>query len=190
MILFSVQRNVPASVSKIDDLLDEYEKNVRRPWRKRVDGSQKVWFVVYSPNYEREIRARVEEFEMATTQADHGWTRCDLTQAFPKWMAQHEYREGYFEDPSGFDFIKEDFLAALADRVRSALTGADENTVVALTGISTLFGFVHVSDLIEKVESDIRGRLVVFFPGRHEQNTYRLLDARDGWDYLAMPIKA
>jgi hypothetical protein len=177
-------------VSKVDDLLDRYEENVNRPWRRRVDGSQKVWFVVYPPDYEREIHARVDEFRMVTTQADHGWTLCDLTEAFPEWMAQHEYREGYFEDPSGFDFIKEDFLNALADRVRDALVDASEDEVVALTGIGTLFGFVYVSDLIDKVESDIRGRLVVFFPGRHEQNTYRLLDARDGWDYLAMPIKA
>lgn len=127
---------------------------------------------------------------MATEQADHGWVRYDLTKAFPEWMARHEYREGYFEDPAGFDFIKEDFLAALADRVRDALAGAEENEVVALTGIGTLFGFVRVSGLIDKVETDIQGRLIVFFPGRHEQNTYRLLDARDGWDYLAMPIKA
>lgn len=176
-------------MSKIDDLIGEYEKNIRRPWRKRVDGSQKVWFVVYPPKYEREIRSRVEEFRMATTQADHGWTRCDLTRAFPEWMAEHEYREGYFEDPSGFDFIKEDFLAALTGRVQETLADADEEDVVALTGIGTLFGFAYVSNLVEKIQSDIRGRLVVFFPGRHEQNTYRLLDARDGWDYLAMPIK-
>lgn len=177
-------------MSKIDELLDRYEKNVSRPWRKRVDGSQKVWFVVYAPEYEREIRARVDEFQMATTRADHGWTLCDLNTAFPEWMAEHEYRDRYFDEPSGFDFIKEDFLDALADRVRDALADVGEDEVVALTGIGTLFGFVHVSDLIEKIESDIRGRLVVFFPGRHEQNTYRLLDARDGWDYLAMPIKA
>ena len=177
-------------MSKVDDLLDEYEKNIRRPWRNRVDGSQKVWFVVYPPTYEREIRARVDEFEMATTQADHGWARCDLTQSFPDWMAEHGYRDRYFEDPSGFDFIKKSFLEALADHVRSALAKADEKTVVALTGIGTLFGFIHVSNLIEAVEADIHGRLLVFFPGRHEQNTYRLLDARDGWNYLAMPIKA
>ncbi len=177
-------------MSKIDDLLDRYEENVSRPWRKRVDGSQKVWFVVYAPEYEREIRARVDEFQMATTRADHGWTLCDLTTAFPEWMAEHEYRDRYFEEPSGFDFIKEDLLDALADRARDVLAEAGENEVVALTGIGTLFGFVHVSDLIDKIESDIHGRLVVFFPGRHERNTYRLLDARDGWDYLAMPIKA
>jgi hypothetical protein len=38
------------------------------------------------------------------------------------------------------------------------------------------------------VESDIRGRLVVFFPGHLERSNYRLLDARDGWNYMAVPI--
>jgi hypothetical protein len=28
----------------------------------------------------------------------------------------------------------------------------------------------------------------VFFPGVYENNNYRLLDARDGWNYLAVPI--
>ena len=36
----------------------------------------------------------------------------------------------------------------------------------------------------------IRGRLLVFFPGVYEQNNYRLLDARDGWNYHAVPITA
>jgi len=40
------------------------------------------------------------------------------------------------------------------------------------------------------VESSIRGRLLVFFPGEYENNNYRLLDARDGWNYLAVPITA
>lgn len=177
-------------MSKIDDLLDRYEENVSRPWRTRVDGSQKVWFVVYPPEYEREICARTDEFRMATARADHEWTLCDLTAAFPEWMAQHEYRDRHFEEPSGFDYIKKDFLSALAGRVQNALVEAGEDEVVALTGIGTLFGFARVSNLVEEVEPEIRGRLVVFFPGRHEQNTYRLLDARDGWDYLAMPIKA
>ena len=35
---------------------------------------------------------------------------------------------------------------------------------------------------------DIAGRLVVFFPGSRDGNTYRLLDARDGWNYLAHSI--
>ena len=42
--------------------------------------------------------------------------------------------------------------------------------------------------MIPLVETHIRGRLLVLFPGVYEQNNYRLLDARDGWNYLAIPI--
>jgi hypothetical protein len=63
-----------------------------------------------------------------------------------------------------------------------------DNAVVALFGVASLFGFARVSRLLETVERDIRGRLVVFFPGHFEQNNYRLLDARDGWNYMAVPI--
>jgi len=30
--------------------------------------------------------------------------------------------------------------------------------------------------------------LLVFFPGTKNDNNYRLLDARDGWNYLAQGI--
>jgi hypothetical protein len=44
--------------------------------------------------------------------------------------------------------------------------------------------------LIERIESHIPGRLVIFFPGEHDakNNSYRLLGAKDGWGYLAVPI--
>lgn len=177
-------------MSKIDDLIDRYEQNANLPWKDRVAGAQKVWFVVYPPKYEREIRARLDEFKLATERAGHEWHHHDLTTAFPEWMAEHEYREGYFEDPGDIDFIMDDFLDDLSKQVRTVLESASEDTVVALTGIGALYGFIFVSDLIEKIDSHIQGRLAVFFPGRHERNTYRLLDARDGWDYLALPIKA
>ena len=47
---------------------------------------------------------------------------------------------------------------------------------------------VKVSALLNEVNDAIAGRLLVFFPGEHEGNSYRLLDARDGWNYLAIPI--
>ena len=52
----------------------------------------------------------------------------------------------------------------------------------------SLYGFVRVSELIHDVERSIKGRLVVFFPGTKNENNYRLLDARDGWNYLAVPV--
>jgi hypothetical protein len=48
----------------------------------------------------------------------------------------------------------------------------------------------RVSALAEQVAHEIRGRLLLFFPGRHANGVYRLLDARDGWSYRATPIPA
>jgi hypothetical protein len=60
--------------------------------------------------------------------------------------------------------------------------------VVALLGAGSLFGFLRLSDVIKEVEREIQGRLVVFFPGQKDGNNYRLLDARDGWNYMAVGI--
>jgi len=43
-------------------------------------------------------------------------------------------------------------------------------------------------EVLKAVETMIQGRVVVFFPGSYDQNTYRLLDAREGWNYMAIPI--
>ena len=63
-----------------------------------------------------------------------------------------------------------------------------DETVVAVTGVASLFGFTRISQVLPLVEPHVRGRLLVFFPGVYENNNYRLLDARDGWNYLAVPI--
>jgi len=55
-------------------------------------------------------------------------------------------------------------------------------------GIAALFGFARVSELMGRIDKKILGRVVVFFPGVFDNNNYRLLDARDGWNYLAVPI--
>jgi hypothetical protein len=58
-----------------------------------------------------------------------------------------------------------------------------------LIGAASVFGVVSLSDVLSRVEHAIKGRLVVFFPGRSRDGRYRLLDARDGWDYHAVPIQ-
>jgi hypothetical protein len=105
-------------------------------------------------------------------------------------MAAHEYRDSYFEDPEYIGPALEGYAQQLSDRVKTLLSDpdADANAIVAITGISTLFGLTSVSALIETVATEIRGRLLVFFPGSVEEGRYRLLDARDGWNYLAVPI--
>jgi hypothetical protein len=148
-----------------------------------------VWFAVYDKGDEQRLRARIEGFELATRRAGKRWRLCDLTNAFPEWMAGKEYRESYFESPEDLDLALSDFLDFAAGLIISVLTDAhDKDEVVALLGVASLFGFVRVSDLVNTLHPHVRGRLLVFFPGEYEDGAYRLLDARDGWNYLAVPI--
>jgi len=104
----------------------------------------------------------------------------------------HEYRDQYFESPELLETALPAFFDHLISEVRSRLgEHSNPHGVVALLGAGTLFGLgdaVKVSALLNAVNDAIAGRLLVFFPGEHEGNSYRLLDARDGWNYLATPI--
>ena len=150
--------------------------------------------VVYPPKYERRIRLNVEEFENKTLAAGHGWGSIDITHSFERWMASHEYADAYFEEPELLETALPSFFDALVREVRQQLENhPDPNGVVALIGAGTLFGLgdsVKVSALVNAVNSCVAGRLLVFFPGQYDHNQYRLLDARDGWDYLAVAITA
>jgi hypothetical protein len=168
-----------------------YRGHISAPWQRNLAGDQKAIFVVYPKTDERKLRARLELFEMATTRTGHGWRSVDMTEAFARWMANTDYRDIYFEEPETLAMkLRSNFVQYAADLLRQALTAesADEDTVVAVQGIACLFGFTRVSLMLKEVVKDIRGRLVVFFPGEYEDNNYRLLDARDGWNYLAVPI--
>jgi len=76
----------------------------------------------------------------------------------------------------------------LAETIRGELHECGPSHILALTGIASLFGLTRASSLIDKVVGNIPGRLLVTFPGVHRGGIYRLLDARDGWNYLAVPI--
>lgn len=136
------------------------------------------------------MRSRLSEFELVTKNANHGWYLHDLTEVFPKWIAAEEYRESYFQSPEDLNLLLPQFKSQLTAEIVSVLTkhNVENNTVVALSGIACLFGFIRVSDLIPDLTSHVRGRLLVFFPGDYDNNNYRFLDARDGWNYMAVPI--
>ena len=178
-------------MGRIDRLAERYKSYIALPWQKDLAGAQRAVFVVYDKADERRLRARKDLFALATAETDHGWSECDLTRAFAQWIAATDYRDSYFESPKDLELkLEDDFLQHVADRVREKLNApeADESSVVGVFGIASLFGFVRVSELMKEIERDIRGRVVVFFPGEYENSNYRLLDARDGWNYLAVPI--
>jgi hypothetical protein len=177
-------------VAKVDDLLHNYARQVAMPWDRKLAGAQRVWFAVYDNSDERRIRARLGEFELRTKEAGHGWYLHDVSDAFAHWLTGRKYRDSYFENPEHLDAALGNFRDTVTRELHQALTHetVNDNTVVALLGVACLFGFVRVSEVVNAVEASIRGRLLVFFPGEYAQNNYRLLDARDGWNYLAIPI--
>ncbi|AKG53297.1 hypothetical protein DGWBC_0619 [Dehalogenimonas sp. WBC-2] len=87
-------------------------------------------------------------------------------------------------------YAKTEWKSVLTEFFRKEVARATEpeGTVFALTGLMDLYDFLHVSELIDGLEKTFPGFLLVFFPGEKEGNTYRFLDARTGWNYLATPI--
>lgn len=181
-------------MSYVDDLLGSYRRFVSLPWPASIASPQRIWMTIYPPKHERQVRLNLQEFENATIQAGRRWATVDITTSFEQWMAEHEYADEYFEEPELLDTALPAFFDSLVRRVTIELEErTDPDTVVALVGAGSLFGLgdsVKVSALINEVSGSVAGRLLVFFPGRHDHHTYRLLDARDGWDYLATPITA
>lgn len=176
-------------MNQITKLGAVYQRHVSAPWQRTMAGAQRVMIIVYPKEQERALRGRIGEFELATQEAGHRWVDVDATRWFAQWMAEDPYRDAYFEDPELLGMkLEGEFKAFAAGRLTAALEEAGKNTVVALLGSASLYGFLRVSELIQAVEPLIPGRLAVFFPGTKNDNNYRLLDARDGWSYLAQPI--
>ena len=110
-------------------------------------------------------------------------------------MAAQEYRDAYFESPEDLAGYQTgeltEFVTSLTAKLKSQIAEqAGPDTVVALMGVGALFGLARVSSVVGGIKEAVPGRLLVFFPGEHhpENHTYRLLDVRDGWNYLAVPI--
>jgi len=180
-------------VSRLDELADQYERYIAAPWQRNLAGAQRIIFIVYPKEDERRLRIKVKEFEHRTKAAGHGWFEVDFTSVFPAWMSAEEYRDEYFRHPEDLQLkLDTEFAEHCTHRLQETLANqmVTAETVVALSGVSSLYGFTRLHGVLHKVENQIQGRLVVFFPGSFDQNVYRLLDARDGWNYLATPITA
>ena len=183
-------------MNRIDVLRRNYQRVCGLPWERNVSGSQRVWLAVYDKEDERRLRLRVGLFEEATQAVGHKWLRCDLTDAFAQWLSSPPYADlagNYFTAPSHLGKAPlEHFRNHVAGIISATLAAAKqpEDTVVAVTGVASLFGFVRISEILPLVDPEVKGRLLVFFPGVYENNNYRLLDARDGWNYHAVPITA
>ncbi len=183
--------------SKVTRLVSAYRQHLAVPWQTGLAAIQRVIFAVYDKVDELRLRANIDELALATQQAGKQWLLLDVTNAFPEWMAAQEYRDAYFDSPEDLAGYQTgeliEFVADLNSKLRARiLNEAGPATVVALLGVGTLFGLARVSSVVEGIKDAVEGRLLVLFPGEYhpENHTYRLLDARDGWNYLAVPLLA
>lgn len=180
-------------MNRIDQLLQNYRSHIQIPLRPGLSAAQRVWFAVYPATEERRLLNRLDDFAMATQDAGHPWVRIDLQGSLARWLASvaEEELAEWFKHPDDIELYAatewQDVLTQCFQEV-VACTTAPERTVFALTGLMDLYDFLHVSDLIAGLEKTFPGYLLVFFPGAKEGNTYRFLDARTGWNYLAVPI--
>jgi hypothetical protein len=176
-------------------ILERLKEHLALPWPENVSPRERVVMVVYPPSEERKLRRLIQSGEFASEikTTGHGWREHDLATEFSAWLAEHEFRDRYLARPerlwddSGNVRGLGEYLLNKISAIASALSN---NDVLALVGSGGLFGLHSVSTLIERIEDHIPGRLVVFFPGEHDakNNSYRLLGAKDGWGYLAVPI--
>jgi len=181
-------------MSRVDDLIANYERFVELPWPSNVAPAQRVWMAVYAPDEERRLRLHLPDFVTASRRAGYEWDLIDITDHFEVWMAAHEYRDAYFENPKLMQPALMGFFDVLVGSVEEQIRAkTSDRTIIGLVGAASLYGLgdkVKVSALIERVQQSVQGRLLVLFPGEVEGNSYRLLGARDGWNYMATQITA
>lgn len=171
-------------------LVEALRLQLKQPWSLDRSGGERVWFLVFDPEKLRMVMARKLDFQHCTQEAGRRWVEIDVSDEFGTWMANHQYAERYFARPSRARSIPEDFALALAERITTRITEleVDEQTLLVLTGTESLYGINKLSHIVRMVEDSVPGRMLVFFPGDYTSTHYRFLDARDGWNYLAVPL--
>ena len=140
-------------MSRIKRLIQSYGSHIAVPWRGDAAAPQRVIFCVYNENDERWLRARIDEFELVTRQAGHDWAVYDLTDTFADWLTSQRYAESYFKKPELLStplpkyqtFIMDNF----SEFIEKNQSGPD--SVVAIMGVGSLFGFLKVKDVVDRI---------------------------------------
>lgn len=176
-------------MNRIELLAKKFEDHISLPWQQNLSAPEKTIFIVYPKNDELRLRAKKDLFRQACAKAAHPWHEVDLDEAFPTWMASQDYAEDYYEFPEDLkQKLESEFTEYAAEMIRAKMVKLGDQEVLGVFGVGSLFGFTHFSAVLKRLEGCIPGRMIAFFPGSHEKNVYHLLDARDGWGYMAYPI--
>jgi hypothetical protein len=179
-------------MNRIKKLLKSYESYIKVPWRQDAAAAQRVIFCIYDQDDEVKLRLMIDEFGMVTRAAGYLWVEFDLTDTFADWLSGQRYAQSYFEKPHLLTTVMPKYLDYLVKEFEQLLLDkpVSEFTVVALKGVGSLFGFIKVRNLVDRLAPMVTGRLLVLFPGSYDNNNYYLLGGHDGWNYLAVPLTA
>lgn len=174
----------------VEQLDEALRQQLAHPWRNDLSGGEKTWFLVFEPMRLRQVMKYRDAFKLTAQAAGKRWEEIDVSNRFGTWMREHEYAESYYEDPELAHTLFEDFVDQLVEEIRNRVTArsVDEDTLLVLTGTESLYGITKLSHVTRRIEDFVPGRLLVFFPGEYAETQYRFLDARDGWNYLAVPL--
>jgi hypothetical protein len=174
----------------VDDLLAQFRRQISLPWSQDTARDYRVWIMHYDRALERRIHGRLHEFEALARQFNHGWDSLSLSSLVAPWFAGHELFDGLIKQPDELPGLLPDFEMHVVASVRARLQALNEKDILVLSGVGALFGLMRASTLTDRVAPDVKGRLLLLFPGQHANGVYRLFDARDGWTYRAIPIPA
>jgi hypothetical protein len=178
-------------VNDVEKLIQTFATRLRIPWSDDLSLPERQWFAVYPPEQERRVRHQVAGFRREVEAAGKTWNQIDLSDAFADWMARHDYRKAYFEDPELLvDDAFEPLREVVVGRVVDGLAHTTDDTLTAVVGAGSLFGFVHLSQVFNPSTIQFKGRLLLLFPGNHEGATFNLLNFRSSYTYQAVAITA
>ena len=132
-------------MSKVNALLKKFEQVIREPWTSSLSGQEKVWFLVFDPAELRRMEFHLGEFEITVKNNGKQWHLISLKHTFTDWMARHEYKEAYFQDPQYIkDALEGEFKAYVLKQVQEHLTiRNNEHTLVVLKDVAAIFGFIR-----------------------------------------------
>jgi len=137
--------------------------------------------LIYDPHEER--RCREEQAHLRDKLSDAGLTvkEIPLERFIFDWYAQKGLLQTIFEkEPQRpqdvYRDLAKNYRPALVKhiiRIAEELEGQD--AVLMLTGVSHLYPFVRVANLLEDLENRVKAPLVVFYPGEELDSELRFL---------------
>ena len=153
--------------TRIDLLVEAYEKVVKEPWSSALSGQERIWFLVYDPAEQRKIDLRLGDFETSAIKAGKKWKAISLKQCFPLWMANHEYKEDYFNNPEYIvDQLEAEFIPFAIEFLKNELKNIeqDEDTLIAIKRCICSFRFCPLIRNTKKLRQRFQRTPAYLFP--------------------------